>query len=78
MLKVKAGHYRDVFRRRVYDVFRDKEVVRFISGTRTDKGWRYQINGEQASELYEQKERAAYFARVAIHDALDCHSEQEV
>ena len=40
MLKVSKGHYRDTFRRQVYDVFKSRE----IAGTRTIDGWRFRIH----------------------------------
>ncbi len=66
MLRVKTGHYRDSFRRRTFDVFRDK----LIGGTHTEKGWRYQLYGGYWSKLYEKKEQAALAARCAINDEL--------
>jgi hypothetical protein len=41
MIKVKQGHYRDVFGRTVYDVYRD----RLIGGTHILEGWRWRVYG---------------------------------
>ena len=73
MLRVKAGQYRDVYRGRVYDVFRDRLPL----GGRMASGWRYQLLGGKWSELYKQKERAAFYARREISEALDSSSATE-
>jgi hypothetical protein len=66
MIKVASGHYRDVFLREVFDVFRDRLVL----AGKIAKGWRFKLIDGKWSELYPTKLRAAQAARCRIASSL--------
>jgi len=66
MLRVTAGHYRDVFMHHAYDVFRDRTV----DGPKIAVGWRYSIHGDRewSYKMYDTKSNAERAARSIINE----------
>jgi len=65
MIRVSAGHYRDSFCRKVYEV----ERYSLPLGTKTEKGWSFTVEGVTKTG-FSSKEQAAQQARVKIYDII--------